>query len=108
MKVNDPELTGLGDQLIDYMALQVRIRLLERELKDINPKDSALIYLLQVELEKAYKSYLMMNQILNEIQLPYEIDDIMPRPNCIVPVTRRWSFPKEVDSEDIRLVPLIY
>ena len=68
--MNDPGLMAIGKQLIDYQALEVRIRMLEREFKATDPNDTMMVYFLLVELENAYKSYLMHYRNLVEIQLP--------------------------------------
>lgn len=70
----DPRLIGIGQELIDYQALEIRIRLLEREFIAADPNDTMLLYLLQVELGNAYKSYLLHHCNLTNIQLPIEAE----------------------------------
>ena len=68
--MNDPGLMAIGNELIDYQALEVCIRMLEREFKATDPNDTVMIYLLQVELEQAYKSYMSHHRDLMDIRLP--------------------------------------
>ena len=77
MAMNDPRLMAIGKELIDYQALEVRIRMLEREFSATDPNDTMMVYLLQVELENAYKSYLMHHRNLINIRLPIEAEILM-------------------------------
>lgn len=45
---------------IKLQGLEVRIFLLERELDQTSLRDTSMIYLLQVELEIAYKEYMQL------------------------------------------------
>ena len=70
MVMIDAALMGIGKELIDYQALEVRIRMLENEFKVTSPKDSHLLFLLQTELEIAYKTYMMHYRNLTGIRIP--------------------------------------
>lgn len=77
--MND-ELAGIGKLLVDDKATEVRIRSLEREFQDADPWDCQTIYLVQIELEIAYKTYMMLHRNLKEIQLP------QPSENMLTPI----------------------